>query len=189
MTVDHFGSGGRRSDSRLGRRGKNLGESGKVAKSWILKFLDFSWISFFEKMRKITIRVTGAECKVPNAECLECRVQNQSWGLWNRDLRIFSNKEINEKSRNFRNHDFATFPLSHFPTFREFFPPAPQPRIWAAAAWSEMIDRHELFVHFSVHSLFENVRQHSRPFSFFYFIRFCIFTFPLFARMRLWWLY
>ena len=51
-------------------------------------------------------------------------------------FRIFSKKEINEKSRNFRNHDFATFPLSHFPTFREFFPPAPQPRIWAAAAWS-----------------------------------------------------
>ena len=47
---------------------------------------------------------------------------------------IFSKKEIHEKSRNFRNHDFATFPLSHFPTFREFFPPAPQPRIWAAAA-------------------------------------------------------
>ena len=51
------------------------------------------------------------------------------------NFRIFSNKEIHEKSRNFRNHDFATFPLSHFPTFREFFPPAPQPRIWAAAAW------------------------------------------------------
>ena len=45
MTVDHFGSGGRRSDSRLGRRGKKLGESGKVAKSRFLKFLDFSWIS------------------------------------------------------------------------------------------------------------------------------------------------
>ena len=27
MTVDHFGSGGRRSDSRLGRRGKKLQES------------------------------------------------------------------------------------------------------------------------------------------------------------------
>ena len=30
MTVEHFGSGGRRSDSRLGRRGKKLRESGKV---------------------------------------------------------------------------------------------------------------------------------------------------------------
>ena len=27
MTVDHFGSGGRRSDSQLGRRGKKLGDS------------------------------------------------------------------------------------------------------------------------------------------------------------------
>ena len=63
MTVDHFGSGGRRSDSRLGRRGKKLGDCGIVglwdcgivAKSRFLKFLDFSWISLFEKMRKITI--------------------------------------------------------------------------------------------------------------------------------------
>ena len=30
MTVDHFGSGGRRSDSRLGRRGKKLGDCGIV---------------------------------------------------------------------------------------------------------------------------------------------------------------
>ena len=43
-----------------GAGGKNSGkvgkwESGKVAKSRFLKFLDFSWISFFEKMLKITI--------------------------------------------------------------------------------------------------------------------------------------
>ena len=48
MTVDHFGSGGRRSDSRLGRRGKKLGDCGIVAKSRFLKFLNFSWISLFE---------------------------------------------------------------------------------------------------------------------------------------------
>ena len=30
MTVDHFGSGGRRSDSRLGRRGEKLGDCGIV---------------------------------------------------------------------------------------------------------------------------------------------------------------
>ena len=30
------------------------------------------------------------------------------------DFSYFSNKEIHEKSRNFRNRDFATFPLSHF---------------------------------------------------------------------------
>ena len=30
MKVDHFGSGGRRSDSRLGRRGKKLGDCGIV---------------------------------------------------------------------------------------------------------------------------------------------------------------
>ena len=38
-------------------------------------------------------------------------------------FRHFSNKEIHEKSRNFRNRDFATFPLSHFP--RVFSPGAP----------------------------------------------------------------
>ena len=43
-----------------GAGGKNSGkvgkwESGKVAKSRFLKFLDFSWISFFEKMLKIMI--------------------------------------------------------------------------------------------------------------------------------------
>ena len=30
MTVDHFGSGGRRSDSLLGRRGEKLGDCGIV---------------------------------------------------------------------------------------------------------------------------------------------------------------
>ena len=30
MTVDHFGSGGRRSDSRLGRRGEKFGDCGIV---------------------------------------------------------------------------------------------------------------------------------------------------------------
>ena len=46
MKVDHFGSGGRRSDSRLGRRGKKLGDCGIVAKSRFLKFLDFSFDFF-----------------------------------------------------------------------------------------------------------------------------------------------
>ena len=60
ITVDHFGSGGRRSDSRLGRRGKKLAESRKVgkwesrkvAKSRFLKFPDFSCFSLFEKWPK-----------------------------------------------------------------------------------------------------------------------------------------
>ena len=44
MTVDHFGSGGRRSDSRLGRRGKKLAESRKVGK-WESREIAISEIS------------------------------------------------------------------------------------------------------------------------------------------------
>ena len=46
MTVDHFGSGGRRSDSRLGRRGKKLAESRKVGK-WESREIVISEISRF----------------------------------------------------------------------------------------------------------------------------------------------
>ena len=46
MTVDHFGSGGRRSDSRLGRRGKKLAESRKVGK-WESRETVISEISRF----------------------------------------------------------------------------------------------------------------------------------------------
>ena len=76
-------------------------------------------------------------------------------------FRIFSNKEKHEKSGNFRNRDFATIPQSHNPTIPEFFPPAPQLRIWAAAAGSKTIDWKSLC---SGRLLFsrEEVRHHSR---------------------------
>ena len=45
MTVDHFGSGGRRSDSRLGRRGEKLGDFGEIAISEIHRF----FMDFFSK--------------------------------------------------------------------------------------------------------------------------------------------
>ena len=60
MTVDHFGSGGRRPDSRLGRRGKKLGDCGivglwdcgEIAISEISGFFMFFLIS---KMAKISL--------------------------------------------------------------------------------------------------------------------------------------
>ena len=52
MTVDHFGSGGRRSDSRLGRRGKKLAESRKVGK-WESREVVISEISRFLKKSEV----------------------------------------------------------------------------------------------------------------------------------------
>ena len=54
MTVDHFGSGGRRSDSRLGRRGEKLGDCGEIAISEIHRF--FMDLFFFKKGNQLKIR-------------------------------------------------------------------------------------------------------------------------------------
>ena len=125
MTVDHFRSGGRRSDSRLGRRGKKLGDRGIVAKSRFLKFLDFSWISLFEKMRKFTIS-KAPPLIFPFFRKIPEFVEKSKGGPLK--SQIFAFFPIRKSMKNHEISEIAISRLSHFPTFllsASFFPRRP----------------------------------------------------------------
>ena len=134
-----------RSDSRLGRRGKKLGDCGIVG-LWDCGEIAISEISGFFmffliwKIAKFSLfkgpplwfcagnpdfLISGAK---PKGEPLK------SW--------FFAFFQIRKNMKNREISEIAISPQSQSHNPR-VFSPAPQPRIWAAAAWSEMIDRHE----------------------------------------------
>ena len=133
-------SSGRRPDSRLGRRGEKLAESRKVGK-WESREIAISEISWF-----FMDFLIGKNAKIWDFwRILEFseKIEKSKGGplkSW-----IFAFFQIRKSMKNREISEITISRLSHFPTFllsASFFPPAPQPRIWAAAAWSEMIDRH-----------------------------------------------
>ena len=68
-----------------------------------------------------------------NVEKSMCTLPEKSKGC-SLKSQIFAFSKIRKSMKNHEISEIAISRLSHFPTFREFFPPAPQPRIFAAAA-------------------------------------------------------
>ena len=106
MTVDHFGSGGRRSDSRLGRRGKKLQESRNLANSRFLKFSDFRCISLYENLREKKRKFAENLIFLEISE-ITGKIKGGTFEIGK--YRQISKKEMQRKSGNFRNRDFARF--------------------------------------------------------------------------------
>ena len=120
-----------RPDSRLGRRGKKLAESRKVGK-WESREIAISEISWFFtdflilENAKIwdfkehpfdfsgKVHIDHFSTLSENNSRICGKIKEGAFEI--AIFRHFPNKEIHEKSRNFWNRDFATFPLSHFPT-------------------------------------------------------------------------